>query len=814
MKLAGIRLGFLFAASFLLATQTAAHEVEVNVTIPDFPVRKADSYLCTYVKLPERPYKLVGIEPLAKQEVVHHILLFGCDTPAREGTGDAPAVWECNSTPACREGSGTILYGWGKNAPPLQLPDGVGFSVGGATGIQYIVAQVHYLDPRPAGDHSGVRLYLKPHAVQYSAGLLSFASYFSIPPRQTSVHVKNSCCYQGFEPLTPFAVRVHTHSMGRAVFMTRPHANGSGLDVLANGDPQMPQGFNPTPKSTLYPGDRLTVTCDFDSSNMTRAVQAGPTHQHEMCNMYMMVYSRIPHLSMCDDGAVSGLDDRPGTMNGRGKFLTDPSPQWQPPRADSKSGEGSFGQPTSVAVAPDGTLWVLYRSSRVWDTSTFDSAHKLAAYHDPIQEDTVVQLDSDTGRVLRRWGRGHFYLPHMITVDRDNNVWIADTGMHMVFKFTVEGKLLRSWGTKLQPGSGGDGFCQPTHVAVLNDGSFVVGDGYCNRRVARFDSTGKYTGEASLDDMFVVHSVIVHECTGVLYVADRQRRRVHSFSLHDNRVLATWDMSQHGRVWALRTGPYGSVLAMTWEKGQDAKLVNVHFPDKQWVLPGLKDKFPHDIALGAASVALSGAGEPMFALYVTPLCQGCGPLQKLVLFPPGFELPVNGTVPHMPAGPAAPAKRQPVVLPAAEHHHHHGPGEVHVDPAGHVHKDGETQQQAEDAPASAVVESIQQEIGNLSLASHGSHQSHSGHNLIVTRPPAEAPAWLHIFQIVAACTVLAGFIGTFAFVMFRKYNTPRPAPPDVPEGKAGGARAVEEESGFLEDLEKAERTALLNGSRR
>jgi hypothetical protein len=49
-------------------------------------------------------------------------------------------------------------YGWGRNAPKLELPDGVGFSVGGGSSIRFIVAQVHYLQPRPKGDHSGVSL--------------------------------------------------------------------------------------------------------------------------------------------------------------------------------------------------------------------------------------------------------------------------------------------------------------------------------------------------------------------------------------------------------------------------------------------------------------------------------------------------------------------------------------------------------------------------------------------------------------------------------------------------------------------------------
>jgi hypothetical protein len=37
---------------------------------------------------------------------------------------------------------------------------------------------VHYLKPRPKGDHSGVTLVLNKHAVPYAAGLISYASWF------------------------------------------------------------------------------------------------------------------------------------------------------------------------------------------------------------------------------------------------------------------------------------------------------------------------------------------------------------------------------------------------------------------------------------------------------------------------------------------------------------------------------------------------------------------------------------------------------------------------------------------------------------
>ena len=45
--------------------------------MPEYQTDHAEMYLCTSVLLPDEPLKLIGVEPLSKQEVVHHMLLFG-----------------------------------------------------------------------------------------------------------------------------------------------------------------------------------------------------------------------------------------------------------------------------------------------------------------------------------------------------------------------------------------------------------------------------------------------------------------------------------------------------------------------------------------------------------------------------------------------------------------------------------------------------------------------------------------------------------------------------------------------------------------
>ncbi len=49
-----------------------------------------------------------------------------------------------------------------------------------------------------------------------------------------------------------------------------------------------------------------------------------------------------------------------------------------------------------------------------------------------IPEPVVARLDPDTGRVLGAWGAGALAMPHMLSLDREGNVWVADVGRHQV----------------------------------------------------------------------------------------------------------------------------------------------------------------------------------------------------------------------------------------------------------------------------------------------------------------------------------------------------------------------------------------------
>ena len=84
----------------------------------------------------------------------------------------------------------------------------------------------------------------------------------------------------------------------RSVYMDRIEKDGSHNRVCEHS-PQLPQGFTPVSNITFLPGQVLEATCDFDSTERTEVTHAGSTHHHEMCNLYMMMWSELPVFMTC-----------------------------------------------------------------------------------------------------------------------------------------------------------------------------------------------------------------------------------------------------------------------------------------------------------------------------------------------------------------------------------------------------------------------------------------------------------------------------------------------------------------------------------
>ena len=62
------------------------------------------------------------------------------------------------------------------------------------------------------------------------------------------------------------------------------------------------------------------------------------------------------------------------------------------------------------------------------------------------------------GQLIASWGANMFLVPHGITVDGENNVFLTDVGLQQVFKFSHDGKPLLALGSARTGGWDGYAF--------------------------------------------------------------------------------------------------------------------------------------------------------------------------------------------------------------------------------------------------------------------------------------------------------------------------------------------------------------------
>lgn len=204
-----------------------------------------------------------------------------------------------------------------------------------------------------------------------------------------------------------------------------------------------------------------------------------------------------------------------------------------------------FGNPTGVALKSNENLVVFHRGSRSW---------QVPMPKEKIVEDTFIEIDKVSGEIIKSWGSDLFIMPHGLEIDKEDNIWVTDVGLHQVIKFDSNGNELMVLGVENTPGKDSLHFNLPTDLAVSENGSFYVSDGYGNSRIVKFSSSGEYLFEWGVfgenkNEFNIPHGIDL-DMEGNVYVADRENNKIQKFDSLGN-FIAEWKNEIIGQLYSV-----------------------------------------------------------------------------------------------------------------------------------------------------------------------------------------------------------------------------------------------------------------------
>lgn len=295
----------------------------------------------------------------------------------------------------------------------------------------------------------------------------------------------------------------------------------------------------------------------------------------------------VAHL-LALNGFPSGPADLPSAAAGLDQIkyvATRPAPQAPPvARAINVPGVLDGPDPAQMETAPDlgfkavedGLKMPAGITMGAPSSVAFDAHGHMLVFN--RGQHPLMEFDGQ-GVFVRSFGEGRYVRPHGMRLDADGNIWTTDVNGHTVTKMSPAGDVLLTLGTRGQSGSWDEAagtrlLFEPADIAFAPGGDFFVveGHGRGEGRVIKFDKTGAFLkswggngkGEGQFDQP---HALLVRD--GVLYVADRENRRVQIFDL-DGKFIKSWKFA--GLPCGLLSGLDGQLYLATGFSGQILRL--------------------------------------------------------------------------------------------------------------------------------------------------------------------------------------------------------------------------------------------------
>lgn len=138
--------------------------------------------------------------------------------------------------------------------------------------------------------------------------------------------------------------------------------------------------------------------------------------------------------------------------------------------------------------------------------------------------DGTGRIESDVGFIIPS--------PHFdLAVDPDNQLWVANTGLHCIENYSDSGALRAYWGEPSFTLNGFVGCCNPAQFSILSDGSFVT----CEKGIVRikvYHPSGELESVVASPSDFIPDSepadLTVDENDGI-YALDISRKMIRKF---------------------------------------------------------------------------------------------------------------------------------------------------------------------------------------------------------------------------------------------------------------------------------------------
>jgi DNA-binding beta-propeller fold protein YncE len=149
-----------------------------------------------------------------------------------------------------------------------------------------------------------------------------------------------------------------------------------------------------------------------------------------------------------------------------------------------------------------------------------------------------VQKRASDGTLIDEWKGPDpgFYGPRRIAIGPDDSIYVVDQGRTRIVKFSPDGRVLATWGTK---GNGDGQFDDHTSVAVDPATNKVYVADPRNKRIQVFDSNGKFLSKWSVPEwqpLYGFEDLAIDSKAGRLYASSANMGAVLVFDLNGNRM--------------------------------------------------------------------------------------------------------------------------------------------------------------------------------------------------------------------------------------------------------------------------------------